>query len=91
MDGVNCLNTLHFHDDQVLDDQIDAIPKFDFFSVENHRQTNLAGHFESAFSEFMGQTALVGALQQSRSENRMDMHCGSDNRARNLIDTKGTK
>jgi hypothetical protein len=50
MDWVESVNTLHLHDDQVLDDQINPLPQFDLFSVEHHRQTDLAGHFEPAFS-----------------------------------------
>ncbi len=88
MDGMNGVNALHFDDDQLLDDQIDPVPQFDLFSVENYGQTNLAGHFESALSKFMGETALISAFEQTWPEDRMNVHSGRHDGARNLIDPK---
>jgi hypothetical protein len=71
---VDCVNAFHFDDYRVLDDQIDAVSKSRSFLRRKLRQTDLAGDRDSAFSEFMGETALVTALEKSRAKNRMDMH-----------------
>ncbi len=66
MDWMDRLNAFHFNDDYVFDDQINSVSKFDLLSVVNDRKTDLATHFESAFSKLMSKTSLVSALQQSR-------------------------
>jgi len=91
MNRMDPFHALHFHDDQVLDDQIDPIPQFDLLSVEYNWQPDLTGHAEAAFSEFMGKTALISAFEQPRSEDRMNVHCGRHDRARNLIYSKLSK
>jgi hypothetical protein len=55
-------NTVHLDDNQIFDNLIDPISKLDLFSVENHRQPDLASNFESALPEFMGETSLIGTL-----------------------------
>jgi hypothetical protein len=39
---MNGVNAFHFDDHQVLDDQIDPVPKLDLLSIENHGQPDLA-------------------------------------------------
>lgn len=91
MDGMDRLDAFHFYDNHVLDDQIDAVAKFDLLSVENHRQPDLAGHLKATLSDFMGETALVGAFQQARPEHRVDVHGRRNDCPRNLIDAKRSK
>jgi len=50
VDGMNRLDTLHFDDHELFDDEVDPVPQFDSFPVENHWQTDLAGDCKSAFS-----------------------------------------
>ncbi len=42
MHRMNGVNAFHFDDHQVLDDQIDPVPKLDLLSIENHGQPDLA-------------------------------------------------
>lgn len=62
VDRMYQFNTLHLDDNQIFDNLIDPISKLDLFSVENHRQPDLASNFESALPEFMGETSLIGTL-----------------------------
>jgi hypothetical protein len=61
MDWMNRFNALHFDDHELFDDQVDPVAQLDSFSVENHRQTNLAGNCKPAFSKFMSKTSLIRA------------------------------
>src|ERR1700722_10974451 len=88
---MNCLDAFYFDNYPILDDQNDAVTQFDPFSVEYHRKPDLASHLKAAFSEFMGETALIGALQQPRPKNGVDVHRAGDDRARNLIDSERPK
>jgi hypothetical protein len=65
MDG---LDAFHFHDDEGLDDQVDAIAKLDLLTVVHHRQANLACCSQTALPQLMGETRLVGAFQKPRSK-----------------------
>ena len=87
MNRMNCIDALHFDNDQILDDQIDPVPKFNFLSVENDRKADLAGHFKAALSEFVGETALICAFEQAGPEHGMNVHSRRDDCTRNLIDT----
>jgi hypothetical protein len=85
MNWMDCFDALHFDDNQILDDQVDPVAQFDFFSVENHRQPDLAGDCKSAFPKFMSKTSLVGALQQSGTKYGVNVHSRRHDCARNLV------
>src|SRR5882672_2326430 len=86
MNWMDRVYAFHFDDDKTLDDQIDSVAEFDLFSIENHRQGDLACHIKAALFEFMGEAALIRAFEQPGPQNGVNVHRGRDNRARNLID-----
>src|ERR1700722_19040602 len=91
MDGMNCLDAFYFDNYQILDDQIDPVSKFNFFSLVYHRQADLTGYIEAALSKFMRKTALIGTFQQAWPQHGVDVHSARDNRARNLVHTRGMR
>lgn len=91
MNRMDRIYALHFDDNQAFDDQIDPVSEFDFFSVENHRQPNLARHLKAALSEFVGEATLAGAFQQPRPKHGVDVHGRRNDRPRNLVDAKRSK
>jgi hypothetical protein len=74
-----------------FNDQINPVSKLDLLPVEYHRQPDLAGHFKAALLEFMGETALVSAFEQSRTKNGVNVHCRRNDCARNVIDPQRRK
>src|SRR5271170_775900 len=85
MNWMDRLDAFHFDDHQILDNEVYSVSQFDFFTVENHRQTDLAGDCKSAFSKLMGKTSLVGALQQSWTKDGVDVHGGRHHCSRELV------
>jgi hypothetical protein len=65
MDGMDRLNALHLNDDKILDNYVYPIPKLDFFTVVNDRQTDLASHVKPALAHFVFEAGLVYALSSS--------------------------
>lgn len=63
MNRMDRVDAFQFDDDKTLDDQIDPVPKLDLLPIENYRQPDLAGHRESALSDFMRETTLIAAFQ----------------------------
>jgi len=63
MNRMDRADALDFDDNQLLDDQIDAVSELDLFSVEDHRKTDLAGDLKSPFPKLMRETSLVGVLK----------------------------
>ena len=86
MNRMDRLSALHFDDHELFNDQVDPVAQLDSFTVENHRQTNLAGDCKPAFSKFMSKTSLVRALQQPRAEDGVNVHGGRHDSPRNLVD-----
>jgi hypothetical protein len=82
---MDCFHALHFDDNHILNDQVDAVSKLNLFPIEHHRQSNLTGYCESAFSQFMSETGLIRTFQQPRSQHGVDMHRGRYNRPRELV------
>ncbi len=89
MDRMDRLNTLHFHDHQVLDYQIHTTSQLNPLALIDDRQADLRGNGESTSLEFMGQTGLIGTFQQSRSKFGMDLHRRGDYGAGYLIHANG--
>ena len=90
MHGMNCLNAFHCDDNGVFHDQVNPVSQFDFLSVIDYGQADLAGHIQPALSQFMLKAGLIGAFEESRAEQRMNMHGSGDNSACNLVDPEIT-
>jgi len=74
MNRMDRLDAFHLDNDEGLDDQVDPVSQLDPFVVVNHRQPDLAGDSQAAFAQFMSKASLISALQQPRSEQRMNSH-----------------
>jgi hypothetical protein len=86
VDRVDAIDAFDLNDDQPLDQQINAIPEFQFRSLVNQGQTNLCGHMKTSFPQFVGEAGLVRTLQQAGAEQRVDLQRRIDNRAGDAID-----
>ncbi len=73
---MDCFYALDFDDYHVLNDQVDTVSKLNLFPIEHYRQSNLTGYRESALSQYMSETGLIGTFQQPRSQHGVDMHRG---------------
>jgi len=91
MHRMNCLDTFYFDNYQILDDQIDPVSKFNFFSLVYHRQADLTGYIEAALPKFIRKTALISTFQQAWPQQLMNVHRTRDNRSRRLVHTEGMR
>jgi len=89
MDRVERLDGFHFDNDSALHDQVDSVSDFQFLTLINNWQRNFIRHFESSASEFVYKAGLIGALEESRAEERVNLHCGIHDRACDLIYRQG--
>jgi len=85
MNRVDCLDTLNLDNNPILDDQVDPIPNFNLLTLEHYGQSDLRGDFESALSQFVSETSLVGAFKQTRAEHSVDVHGRRNDGPGNLI------
>jgi hypothetical protein len=88
MDWMECFDAFYFDDDEVFDQQIDAVTEFDFFAVIDYRQTDLAAEDKAAFFQFVSEASLVCAFQKARPKQGMDVHRGGNDGACDLVDAK---
>ena len=63
MDGKKLRNGLELHDDGFLDEQIDSITNFQLDILIHNRHVDLGPNMETASTELVRQTRLIGALQ----------------------------
>jgi hypothetical protein len=82
MDGLDALDLDY---DQVFYEQVDSIAQVEFLAFVNHGQTDLGVHVKTLFAELVGQAGVVGALQQTGSEDGMHLHRGTDDGGRDLV------
>jgi hypothetical protein len=85
MDGMDCLHTLDLYNHQILNQQVDTLSEVEFFALVDDRQAYLRFHHETSLPEFLGQTSLVGTLQQTSPKQRMNSHRGINDCAGYLI------
>ena len=85
VDWVNCFYRFHFDDYSVLDNEVQPISEFEFLIVVDHRQADLRGDFQTAFSKFVGKTRRVGALEEPGAEARMNFHRSINNCAGDTV------
>jgi hypothetical protein len=85
MNRRNSLRRLDLHNDQILNQQIHAIPKIQPCTPVNHRKPHLSLGPDTRLLKFVMQASLVSAFQQSRTQLRMNFHCSSDDRAAHFL------
>ena len=73
MDGFYAFD---LHNEEVLDDPIDAVAQFESFAVIDHWQSHLLRNEEALLAEFVSEAGFVGAFQKSGAELRMNLHRG---------------
>ena len=66
---------LEFYNHRVLDDQIESVPDIKLDGVIYNRQRDFAMYLESSFHQLMSEANGIRALQQPRSQRRMNLHC----------------
>ena len=89
VDGINGFDALDFDDDEVFDDQIDAIAQIDALSVIDYGESYLPRNGETLFAKFVGQAGFVGALEEAGAQLRMNLHRGCDHCAGQAVDARG--
>lgn len=67
-DGLDCF---HFHNDLVVDEEIDSVSKFNRESVVHNGKRLLAFKRKVEAFEFVAKARMVGPLEQSRSKSRV--------------------
>jgi len=72
-------------DDNVFDQEIQAIGAVNLDSLVNNRKHNLPEEGEAAQSEFTRETLLVCRFEQAWAERTMDFNCGSDDFAGDIV------
>ena len=85
MNGVNRIYCLDFDDHRILHENVNSESEIDPLAVIVHRKGRLRGSSKATLSQLTHQADLVDALQQSRSQSRMDFHRGIDNGAADLV------
>ncbi len=81
MNRRKCTDGFHFHNNCVIYKHINSIPCIELKVTEDDGLNDLSPHYESALSEFVGQTMLVSRFQKPRPkhlvnfEPRIDYCC----------------
>jgi hypothetical protein len=76
---------LEFDDDPRLDQQIQSIAGIDLDSFIPDWQRHLSVNVQSSLAQLVGQTRLIGRLQQTRSQLGMNFHGGVDDLSGDVI------
>ena len=90
MDGMNHLHRLHFDDDPAFDDEINAIPNFEFLAFISHGKGKLSRDLKPAILQFMREAGLVSAFEEARPQQRVDFHRGIYNNPCDFVNTVKT-
>src|SRR5215469_3875574 len=76
----NGFNSLQFDGHQVLDDKIYAITLINDHLFISNWDNHLLSNVQREFAQFVREAGLVRALQQPRTDHRMDLYGGADYR-----------
>jgi len=63
MEARERLDRLNLDDDQIIDDEVEAVAGLKRYAVIDDRQPNLLAHHKPAFGQFVGETVLVDGLK----------------------------
>lgn len=72
------LNGLEFHDDRVVDHDVEPIAHVEMDPLVFERQRNFGQGRQAAQAQLMNQTDSIGALQQARTKVSVDLDRGAD-------------
>src|ERR1043165_2135386 len=88
------LRLMHFHqsldrfqlaDDQIINDQVDAISTFYRHTFIKDRQGDLTCDLHPAFDQFISQTGFIGGFEKSRAQVTVHFDSGADDPAAQAI------
>ena len=79
------LDALEFDDDHLFYEKIDPVSGFELQAIILHRDRYLCLNMQTRFSQFVMQTGLIHAFQNSGSNRRMNLKRSSQNSRRNLV------
>lgn len=66
VNGRNCLDRLDFEDDEIFDQQIDPVAKFELCATIYNGQSNLSRRSNTRLEQLVLQARLVSTLKQAR-------------------------
>ncbi len=78
MEARQAVNSLDLYDNGVLDDNVEAISDIEPSAVVDNWEWRLPSEGDSAHSEFVRQTVLVGRFQQSWTKRAVHFQSGID-------------
>jgi hypothetical protein len=79
VDWMDRFDGFHFDNYPVFNDQINSISDFEFVGFINNRQGNFRSHAKASGTEFMCEAELIGTLEKTWPEERMNLHCRIEN------------
>jgi hypothetical protein len=91
VDWMDRFDGFHFDNYPVFNDQINSISDFEFVAFINNRQGNFRSHAKASGTEFMCEAELIGTLEKTWPEERMNLHCRIDDCAGNCVDEEPTE
>ena len=86
MDWLDAADRLHLNNYLLLDEQVETKAQVETDSVERNRDWSFSLNAQVVLPKNVSQARLVHALQQARTEARMNHHSGSNDFAGDGID-----
>jgi len=88
VNGMKAISTFQFDNNRLLNQQIETVTEVDGSSIVNDRQHNLIPNLQSLLSQLMNQARLISTLQQSWTEEGMNLHGSGDDNPGKEIDAR---
>jgi hypothetical protein len=85
MDIIEGLDSFYLDNDQVIDEQVQAITTIEFYTLVDQRQWHLSGNLPAPFPQLKSFTRFVSRFKQARSKGAMHLDGGTDDVFSNAI------
>jgi hypothetical protein len=85
VNGEESFDGLQFHDNDTLDEKVEAVAKIDANTVVDHREDQFLLNNEATDPELVCQAGSICAFHEPRPEHRMYLHRGVDDLAADRI------
>lgn len=76
MNWVDRFDGLYFHDNSILDHQVDAISEFKFVPLIDDRQRHFGQNPKAAVSKLMCEAGLIGTFEKAWAKDGVNLHGG---------------
>lgn len=85
MNIVEGIHSFYFDNDQIINNQVQAVTTIELYFLVNQRQWYLSGDFSASFAQLVGLASLVSRFKQARSKCTMHFNGRTDDVLGNVI------